>query len=241
MTRPALATGLLALLLTACGDGGAILTTTTTTTTTVAPATTSSTTTPSTLPPTTTTAATTTTTTTSTTTTTIPAPVVRFLPDGLDAFTFGDAASDVMTAATALFGPPSSDTGWLAGGFGDYGVCPGSEFRQVSYLGDTLTLMFSDVEYFAPGGVRNFIYYSYYSPAMAPLTDGPPASIDVGVTVADLLAIWPAAEVTEDDPIFGPRFVYRPGSGFEGLYGSLTGVADDDVITYVSGGVGCGE
>jgi len=234
MTRRISGVLLLTCALVACGDDAAIVTTTAvaSTTTTVAATTTAAP---------TTTATTTTTSTTTTTTTTPPEPEIRFLPNGLDWFDFGADADTVIAAAAARFGAPSSDTGWLAGGFGDYGVCPGTEFRQLAYLDDTLTLMFSDVDYFVPGGVRNFIYYAYHSPSGTTLTDGPPASIDIGTTVAQLLAIYPAAEVVGDDPLFGPSFSYRPGSGFEGIYGSLTGTADTDTITYLSGGVGCGE
>ena len=166
-------------------------------------------------------------------------PLVQFLPEGIGFADFGDNPDPVMAAAELLFGAPTSDTGWLAGGFGDYGVCPGTEFRRVSYLADTLILIFSDADYFAGGGVRNFISYAYSGPTM--LTAGPPASVDIGTTVAEVLSIYPTAIVVGDDPLLGPSFYYTPGSGYEGVYGILTGTTDSDVVTYVVGGVGCGE
>ncbi|HEX5630472.1 MAG TPA: hypothetical protein VFY15_02305 [Acidimicrobiia bacterium] len=224
-----------ALVVTACGDdsGGLPLESTTTviattttagTTTTAAPTTTAE--------PTTTTAA--------PTTTTVPAlPPIEFRPDGIGFADFGDDAAAVIGNAIGLFGEPSSDSGWLAGGFGDYGVCPGDFFRQVYFLGDSLMLMFSDVDYFAPGGVDNFIHYSYSG--ATPITAGPPVSIDVGTTVSQATAIWPGATVEGGDPLYGDVFYFDPGPGFEYLFATLTGTGASDTIEYVSGGVGCGE
>jgi hypothetical protein len=168
-----------------------------------------------------------------------PLPPVEFRPEGIGFALFGDDPENVMYAAELAFGPPSSDSGWLAGGFGDAGVCPGTEFRQMWYLGDTLMLMFSDADYFVGGGIRNFVFYSYSG--AVPVTAGPPDSIDVGTTVAELTAMWPGVTVAGDDPLFGNSFSYDPGTGFEYLFGALTGVASGDTITYLSGGVGCGE
>lgn len=195
---------------------------------------------------TTTTSPSTTTTTTADTTTTPPAtlgppplPPIEFRPDGLGFADFGDDAASVVGNAIGFFGEPSTDSGWLPGGFGDYGVCPGTNFRQVFFLGDTLMLMFSDVDYFVPGGIDNFIHYTYSG--ATPLTAGPPASIDIGTTVAQATAMWPAAVVEGDDPLFGNVFVVRPDTGYEYLFARLTGTGAADTIVYVSGGVGCGE
>ena len=222
----------------ACGDdsGGTLPlgSSTTTAATTTAATTTLATTT-------TTTAAPTTTATTAPTPTLGPPPLppVEFNPDGLGFAQFGDDPVAVMAVAATYFGAPSTDSGWMPGGFGPAGVCPGTQFRQVYYHGDTLMLMFSDADYFLPGGVQNFLFYSYAGPA--PITAGPPTSIDVGTTVAQLTAMWPGVTISGDDPLFGNSFYYNPGPGFENLFGQLTGTTPTDTITYLSGGVGCGE
>ncbi|HAX82658.1 MAG TPA: hypothetical protein DCY40_08840 [Actinobacteria bacterium] len=198
-----------------------------------------------TIPVTSTTAATTTTaaattTTAAPTTTTLPAlPPIQFLPDGIGFADFGDDPDSVIGNATGLFGEPSGDTGWLAGGFGDYGVCPGDFFRQVTFLDGKLMLMFSDIDYFLAGGIDNFIHYSYSG--AAPITAGPPTSIDVGTTVAQATAIWPGATLEGGDPLYGEVFYFDPGPGYEYLFARLTGTAPGDTIEYVAGGVGCGE
>jgi hypothetical protein len=180
------------------------------------------------------------TTTTAATTTTAPGlPPIAFLPGGIGFADFGDDAAAVIGNAIGLFGEPSGDTGWLAGGFGDHGVCPGDFFRQVTFLDDDLMLMFSDVDYFVSGGVDNFIHYAYSG--ATPVTAGPPASIDVGTTVAQATAIWPGATVEGGDPLYGDVFYFDPGPGYEYLFAMLTGTGPGDTIEYVSGGVGCGE
>jgi len=226
----------LSMVVTACGDdsGGTLPLgsttvapeTTTTTATTVAPETT------------TTTAATTTTVAVETTTTVAMAPV-QFNPDGIGFALFGESAETVATLALEYFGVPSTDSGWLPGGFGDYGVCPGTQFRQMFFLGDTLMLMFSDVDYFTPGGVDNFVHYAYSG--ASPITLGPPVSIDIGNTVAELTAMWPTAVVDGGDPLFGDVFYVEGGPGYDYLFGTLTGTTAADTIQYISGGVGCGE
>ena len=232
-TRLGLAIALM-LVAAACGDdsGGTLpLATTTTAVVTTLPATTST-------APTTTVAATTTT--AAPTTTTLPAlPPIAFLPDGIGFADFGDDPGSVVGNATGLFGEPSGDTGWLAGGFGDYGVCPGTFFRQVTFLDGKLMLMFSDVDYFVPGGVDNFIHYVYSG--ATPITAGPPDSIDIGTTVAQATAIWPGATVEGGDPLFGDVFYFDPGPGYEYLFALLTGTGPGDTIESVAGGVGCGE
>jgi hypothetical protein len=222
----------LAIVIASCGDdsGGTLpleSTTTTEATTTTPPTTVAETTTAA---PTTTEAP----------TTTLPAlPPIAFLPDGLGFATFGDDPGSVIGNAAALFGPPSSDSGWLAGGFGDRGVCPGDYFRQVYFLGDTLMLMFSDIDYFVAGGIDNFVHYAYSG--VTPITAGPPDSIDIGTTVAEATAIWPGATVEGGDPLFGDVFYFDAGSSFYRLFARLTGTAPGDTIEYVAAGVGCGE
>jgi hypothetical protein len=195
-------------------------------------------------PTTTTTAATTTTgpTTTATPPTTLgppPRPPVQFNPDGIGFARFGEDAETVAALAVEYFGTPSRDSGWLAAGFGDYGVCPGTRFRQLFFLGDTLMLMFSDADFFTPGGVDNFIHYGYAG--LTPITLGPPVSIDVGNTVAQLSSMWPGAVIDGEDPVYGSLFYFDPGPGYEYLFATLTGITPGDVARYVSGGVGCGE
>lgn len=168
-------------------------------------------------------------------------PTPLFQPWGIGFADFGTDPETVLGLAEILWGPPSGDTGWMPTSSGSLGVCPGTQVRQVMFLGDTLTLMFSDVEAFVPGTAPKFVWYGYYSPAMTRLTAGPPDSIDLGVTVAEMLAIWPTMNIESDDPLFGDAFWIRPDAGFQYLGGTLTGTSGADTIEYVNGGYGCGE
>ena len=229
-----LAATFLVLVVAACGDdsSGATLPFDSTTTTTVAPETTV------------TTAAPDTTVTTSapdTTTTTAALVTVQFRPDGIGFALFGDDMEPTIATAMTYFGAISTDSGLLPGGFGDYGVCPGTQFRQVYFLGDTLMLMFSDVDYFSASGTQTFVHYTYYAPDGTTVTDGPPTSIDLGNTVAQLQTMWPAVVIVDDDPLYGDMFTVEGGPGFDWLGGTLTGITASDTIEAIQGGVGCGE
>jgi hypothetical protein len=219
-----LVTALLALA--ACSGGGA---TVDTSTTTVVPTTTTT-------APTTTTAATTTTSTTTTTTTLLPPSLpLEFLAGGLNIVDFGATPDDTLTLVGAYLGSsPTFDSGWVAAA-GDYGVCPGTEYRQVEFGG--LALKFTDGDIFEPAGTRHFFAWAYdgSSPGITP------SALDVGITVADLQALYPAAQLFGDDPLYGNTFLVDGPAEGEQLWGVITGVGAADTITYLTGGWGCGE
>jgi len=235
----------------ACGDDGSVLGTTasstatseatstsgvtpssdpTTTTVTAPPTTTSSLTTS-----TTSTSTTSTSTTTTTTTTAPPVDPLEFLADGLGIVDFGAAPPEAVGAVRDYLGFNATfDSGW-GPAWGDYGACPGTEYRQVEFQG--LTLQFSDVDRFQPAGTRHFIAWSY---------DGTPAGIapfgiDVGMTVANLQALYPTVVLAFDDLWFGDVFRVDPGVAGLQLWGMLTGPNAGDTIIYITGGIGCGE
>jgi hypothetical protein len=229
------ALALAGLLLAACGEGtGSAFTT--------SPASTpSSASTASSAAVTTTTAVSTTTTTTITTTTTTipstlgPPPVpLQFLADGLGIVDFGASPEDAVAIVGAYLGSdPTADSGW-GPAWGDYGACPGNEYRQVEFQG--LALKFTDAGLFQPAGTRQFFAYSY---------DGNPPGIafgqlDIGTTVADLQALYPTVTVYPADEIFGPTFRVE-GAGSQQLWGLLTGTGPADTVTFLTGGWGCGE
>jgi hypothetical protein len=200
-------------------------TATTSTTTTVKPTTTSST-------------STTTTTTTSTTTTTTvaPTPVLSLRDDGLGEARFGTDADAVVEFVNSLLGDPTTDSGWVPAA-GQFGSCPGTEVRGVSWR--DLTLMFGDASTVTSGRPHFFAYV--YGPAFARTGIDPPglqtvAGIGIGSTVAQLRAAYPAADVHEGDRITPPGFSL--GDDFSGI---LTGVTDADTVRAIAGGVGCGE
>lgn len=236
----------LALVVAACGDDDAepIFTTTTAGATTTQPATTTSDTATTTTAGTTTTEATTTTsstttTTSSTTTTSPPPPPIIFEPDGIGIAQFGDDPNVVIAFLEDVFGAPTFDSGWIAGGFGDYGVCPGTDFRRVEFDGGDFVAHFADGDHFGPAGTRVFYFYAWYGGAPGP-TPGPPASIDAGTQVGTLKSMYPGVELYDDDPFFGDTFRVT-AAGSNQLWGTLTGITDGDQIIDVTGGLGCGE
>lgn len=189
-----------------------------------------------------TTAATTATTAATTTTTQAPEPTLGppplplvFLMDGLNIVAFGASPPNTINVVGSYLGlTPTFDSAWVAAA-GDFGICPGTEYRQVEFGG--LTLRFTDGDLFQPAGTRHFFAWAYDGdPA-----DITPALLDVGITVADLQALYPAVQLFGDDPLFGSTFrIDGPHNG-EQLWGTLTGVGPADTIKYLTGGWGCGE
>lgn len=217
-------TALAALALAACGDDADSPFTTSTSTTAAG-----------------TTEATTTTTATTTTETTTVAPTLgppplplEFLADGLNIVAFGATPEEAITVVGTYLGlAPTFDSGW-GPAWGDYGACPGNEYRQVEFEG--LVLQFTDADLFQPAGTRHFFAWSY---------DGTPPDVafgplEVGTTVAELQALYPAVQLFADDPIYGDTFRVEGADG-EQLWGRLTGVDPGDTIVYLTGGWGCGE
>ncbi len=209
------------------------------TTTTVA-TTTPTTTVPTTVAPTTSTTAATTTTSTSTTvpattTTSIPKAAVLVLRnDGLGDALFGADPEQVVAYVTANLGKPTADSGW-ADPFSAFGVCPGTEVRGVTW-GD-LTLLFSD-DSSVVSGRRHFFSYLLGPPfgsTVQPAGMATPERIGVGNTVGELRFTYPDVELN-DDEIQGPSFVLD-----NGINGTMTGLADDELIKFISAGPRCGE
>jgi hypothetical protein len=176
-----------------------------------------------------------------TTTTTVPptlAPppvAMEFLMDGLGIVELGTKpAKTINTVRDYLGFDPTLDSGW-GPAWGDYGACPGTEYRQVRFGG--LYLGFSDVDRVTPAGTREFIDWSYDGDPQIDVLSG----IDVGMTVADLQSLYPSVTLAYDDLWFGDVFrVEGPVSGQQ-LWGRLTGPNPGDTIIYLTGGIGCGE
>ncbi len=250
----------LALLVAACGsaaDTGTSVAPTTTTTaptiTTTAPTTTTAapTTTTTPPPPTTTTAATTTTTsvaTTTTTTTTAP-PAVTLTREGISAAPewvfsgpewvyFGLPADEAVAAVSAVLDAPDEDSGWVDALSSPFGVCPPPEVRVVRWGGLSMFLTTADTDFWL-GGVPHFFAFSYTG---APPAAATPEGITVGSTVAELRAAYGpdlALEEASFDPSTGFWSVLLYPS--TGLWGYTTGLGDDDLVTSINGGSGCGE
>jgi hypothetical protein len=185
---------------------------------------------------TTTTAVAATTTSVAATTTTI-APVLGLTLSGtgLGDALFGADAEGVIAYVTSILGAPTNDSGWqdpVALG----AACPGNEVRFVDW--SDLSLFFSD-DSPAASGVRHFAAYTYgpaFGTTLTPFGLATEAAVGVGSTVAQVVAVYPAATISPDDGFTGPTFAIG-----DGLYGFLSGTTDTDTVTAVVAGVGCGE
>ncbi|MEM1335163.1 MAG: hypothetical protein AAGG08_17065 [Actinomycetota bacterium] len=161
-----------------------------------------------------------------------PASPFSIQTDGIGAAAFGAAPQGVIDFVSSVLGPATSDTGWIDPF--DIGPCGGTELRQVAW-GDLL-LEFGDVSNITDG--RQHFYGYYYGNGVdgvgAPpglLTEG---GLSVGSSVAELLEVHPEAELFSGDEFLGPNFLIN-----DALRGTLTGLADTDVIASFIGGLPC--
>lgn len=257
-TARLLSVAALALVSAACspGDEGAGTTTTlgditTTSQATTVPSPPAPTTT--TLPPTTTTTLPPTTTTHVTTTTTEFVPLdVELTDEGIQVgpawLPFGSDDDDTVAALTTALGPPTDDTGWLDSlteGWESFGVCPQPRVRGVSWGEGAVSfqVLFTDGDTdFWAGGVEHFFAY-YYLDSSAPTGLRTPEGIAVGSSLGQLKATYDPTKIVIEEAFFDPGVGYwsYDMQNWTGMWGFATGQGDDDTITSINGGQGCGE
>lgn len=172
------------------------------------------------------------------TTTTEPISVQELIlgTDGFGSARFGAEPEGVISYVTSILGGNTGDTGWVAPD--TFAVCLGTVARKVDW--GVLTLLFTDESRFAAER-RHLIGYEYGR--VGEIGDEPvglrtPGGVTLGSRVVDLLAEFPEAAVNE-----GEIGINIPDNFYvsDVFYGLLTGVAQDDVVTVVFGGDGCGE
>jgi hypothetical protein len=173
----------------------------------------------------TTSSSTTSTTNSTTTTTTAPPPPLLLLEgDGFQGRKFGDPAEEVIAGLNRLFGPPTVDRSDVAAGQSPFGVCPGTTARTVSW--GPVSVLLTD-----ESGALRFAGWA---------VDGgdarTAAGIRVGSSVSNVRTAYPQATL-ETEP-HGNRFLLDTGDRF--VVGGLTGVADTDLVVYLSNHP-CGE
>lgn len=149
--------------------------------------------------------------------------------EGLGIVPLGTEPEAAIAAVSADLGAPTFDSSWV-----DAGNCPGTEYREVSW--DGLALQFNDgVDATAPEGGRHFFGYAY-SGSDAGLTTV--EGIGLGATVAKLEAAYGTALSTEDNPAIGPMWQVEADLFFGG---GLSGIAGNDAVTSIQGGIPCAE
>lgn len=194
---------------------------------------------PATPAPTAATAAPTTTTTTvpPSTTTTEPLAVQELIlsTEGIGSARFGAEPEGVIAYVSSILGGNTADTGWVDPfTFAD---CQGTVARKVDW--GVLSLLFTDLSVFASER-RHFVGYEYGR--VGEIGDEPVGlrtanGITLGSRVVDLLAEFPEAAVNPEEGANFPANYYVSDL----FYGLLTGDSQDDIITVMFGGDGCGE
>lgn len=182
-----------------------------------------------------TTAAPTTTTTTTTIAESIAVQELLLSEEGLGSSRFGADPDGVITYVSSILGSVTGDTGWVDPfTFADCSFA--NESRRVDW--GVLSLIFTDASPYA-NGRQHFIGWEYG--LVGSLGDEPQGlrtaeGITLGTRVVDLLAQYPEMFIVEGEEDLAIPAAYYLNDDFNGL---LTGTADDDIITVMTGGVGC--
>lgn len=156
------------------------------------------------------------------------------LADGIGPVMFGADADGVVAYLTSFLGPPTHDTDWVDPF--EIGLCPGTELRLVSW--GVLTVTLGD-ESDVASARRHFVSYSYGidgEVGLEPAGLETEEEITIGSPVSALVTAYPDLLLIEEDDFAGPSYVID-----ESRYGYLTGLDDDDLVTVILGGQGCGE
>ncbi|MEZ5280377.1 MAG: hypothetical protein R2770_07870 [Acidimicrobiales bacterium] len=166
-----------------------------------------------------------------TTTTTTPPTTVDPGPTGLSLHGgglgpvgFGRDVDTVLEYMGGIFGPATEDSGWVDS-FSGFGTCPGSEVRGVTY--GSLQLLFG-----GPDDDRTFFSWAYFDHGNGDVFGlRTPLGIGLGSSPAEIADAYPDAEFDEGDESLPPS----------ARFGDMWATLDADAVTYLSGGLSCGE
>ncbi|MCP3934502.1 MAG: hypothetical protein GY708_03925 [Actinomycetia bacterium] len=143
---------------------------------------------------------------------------------GLGPVTFGLDAATVTEFMGGVLGPPGSDSGWVDS-FSQFGTCPGSEVRGVTY--GSLQILFG-----GPDDDRTFFSWAYFDQGAGDVYGlQTPEGIGLGSTREVIDAAYPGTVFHEAD-------VIPASASFSNMWATFD---DAGVVMYISGGSGCGE
>lgn len=153
--------------------------------------------------------------------------------NGLEVLTFGASPETVIPRLTSMIGTPTKDTGWISS-FSSYGTCPGEKIRVVEW--NRLRAFFGDTAF----GAQKFFQWEYVKTGTG--TQSPIIATKGGVTLdmtkAEVLALYPQARfIPWMENTESMRLVADNPATNEHLGGTLEG----GTVSYLSGGIQCGE
>lgn len=153
--------------------------------------------------------------------------------DGLGVTAFGAEPEGAISFVSSFFGEPTADTGWIDPF--EVGACSGTTIRQVDW--GQLRLEFGDVSDVTQGR-EHFYAYTYGVEGSLGSATPPglttPLGLTVGSTVGDLIEAHPSTQLFSADEFLPASFVVNAN-----FTGRLSGLADDDVVEVIIGGIPC--
>lgn len=160
---------------------------------------------------------------------------------GLGVAGFGEPIGEALPAIQAVLGQPDEDTGWLPP-WGQFGACPGDAVRGVrwSHLQVLFVRSASGIEWAGlPPGEVLMSYVQYETLESGPVQ--PPLTTDRGIAVGDTVTQLRDAYGSDVTVGYDDIFEYWWYETTDGVRGSVSGPADDDVVQSIAAGTACGE
>ncbi len=156
--------------------------------------------------------------------------------NGIGSAFFGAEPEGVIGYVSSILGGNTGDTGWVDPF--TFAACPGTAVRKVDW--GVLSLLFGDESDIASGR-QHFIGWEYGT--IGQIGDEPvglrtEGRTALGSSIVDLVEEFPDVLLYEGDDDIGFLPHFYVSDVFTGL---LTGTASEDVVMYLSGGLGCDE
>lgn len=156
--------------------------------------------------------------------------------DSIGSAFLGAEPEGVIAYVSSILGGNTGDTGWVDPF--TFAACPGTAVRKVDW--GVLSLLFGDESDIASGR-QHFIGWEYG--IIGQIGDEPvglrtEGGTALGSSIVDLVDEFPDVFIYEGDDDIGLLPHFYVSDTFTGL---LTGTASEDVVMYLSGGLGCDE
>ena len=152
--------------------------------------------------------------------------------NGLQVLGFGASADVAVPRLTSMIGSPTKDTGWISSF--SYGTCPGEKIRVVEW--NRLRAFFGDTVF----GTQKFFHWEYIKTGTG--TQSPIIATEKGATLdmtkMEVLALYPQAQFFSEpnNQEYMHLIAYN-----DATHEYLGGILEGGKVSYLSGGIQCGE
>jgi hypothetical protein len=154
---------------------------------------------------------------------------------GLGIVSFGSTPEEVISKLTPILGAPSRDTGWISG-FSAYGTCPSEQIRVLHW--NSLIVLFGDTVF----GAQKFFLYNYvnYSTGAAIPFLETSQGLTLGMSKSEVLSLYPQVQIIPWERAENHEDMrLMPTNEDTGQF--FGGTLEGGKVSWIAGGIGCGD